>query len=136
MKEKDKGRIRSRFQFPPSVRVRIPNDDDRACHSHADEVCFYETNFVNGLYFPIHPFLRELFSRLSLASAQLVPNLWRIVIFYIVVWMSANDRETNRLDEFLHLYCLRQSKDPSYWEFKPWDRSSRLIIDSSSSLRN
>ena len=41
LKGKDEGRIRSRFQFPPSVKVRIPNDDDRACRSYADEVCFY-----------------------------------------------------------------------------------------------
>ena len=36
---------------------------------------------------------------------------------------------------FLHFYCLRRSKDPGYWEFKPWGRSSRLVLDSPSSLR-
>ena len=45
-----------------------------ACHSYADEVCFYEADFVSGLRFPIHPFVRELFSYLHFASAQLVPN--------------------------------------------------------------
>ena len=39
-------------------------------------------------------------------------------------------------DEFLHFYCLRKSKDPGYWKFKPWDRVFRLILDSSLSLRN
>lgn len=34
--------IRDRFQFPSSVRIRVPDDDNRACHSCADEVCFYE----------------------------------------------------------------------------------------------
>ena len=85
LKGKDEGRIRSRFQFPPSVRVRIPNDDDTACRSYVDKVCFYEANFVSRLHFPIHPFLRELFNRLSLALAQLVLNSWRIVIFCLVV---------------------------------------------------
>ena len=74
-KEKDEKRIRNRFQFPSSVKVRIPNDDDRACHSYADEVCFYEANFISGLHFLVHPFFRELFFRLLLAPAQLVPNL-------------------------------------------------------------
>ena len=119
LKRKDEGRIRSRFQFPSSVRVRIPNDDDKACRSYVDNVCFYEANFVSGLYFPIHPFLRKLFSRLSFDPAQLVPNSWRIVICCTVVWMSANDGDTIRMDEFLHLYYLRRSRDLDYWEFKP-----------------
>ena len=119
LKGKDEGGIRNRFQFPSSVMIRIPNDDDRACHSYTDEVCFYEANFVSGLCFPIHPFLRELFNYLFLAPTQLVPNSSRIVICCMVVWMSANDEDTIRIDEFLHLYCLRRSKDPGYWEFKP-----------------
>ena len=67
LKGKDEGGIRNRFQFPSSVMIRIPNDDDRDCHSYANEVCFYKANFVSGLRFPIPPFLRELFSYLFLA---------------------------------------------------------------------
>ena len=43
--------------------------------------------------------------------------------------MFANDGNVIRRDEFLHFYCLRKSKDPGYYEFKPWDRASRLILD-------
>ena len=50
--------------------------------------------------------------------------------------MSANDGDIIRIDEFLHLYRLGCSKDPGYWKFKSWDRSSRLILDSPSSLQN
>ena len=50
--------------------------------------------------------------------------------------MSANDRDVIRRDEFLHFYRLRKSKDSSYYEFKPWDRASRLILDYPSSHRN
>lgn len=74
LKEKDEKRIRNRFQFPSLFKVRIPDDDDRACHSYADEVCFYEADFINGLHFLVHPFFRELFFCLLLAPAQLVPN--------------------------------------------------------------
>ena len=35
---KDEQRIRDRFQFPDSVKVRISSDEERACHSYADEV--------------------------------------------------------------------------------------------------
>ena len=49
--------------------------------------------------------------------------------------MSANDGDVIKKDEFLHFYRLRKSKDPSYYEFKSWDRASRLILNSLSSLR-
>ena len=59
---KDEKRIRDRFQFPDSMRIRIPSDEDKVCHSYVDKVCFYEANFTSGLHFPAHPFVRELFS--------------------------------------------------------------------------
>ena len=37
---------------------------------------------------------------------------------------------------FLHFSLLRKSKDPDDYEFKPWDKASRLILDYSLSLRN
>ena len=110
---KDKKRIRDRFQFPDSVKIRIPNDEQRACHSYADEVCFYEADFTSGLRFLVHPFIRELFSYLHLAPAQLMPNSWRIIISCMVVWMFANDEDVIKKDEFLHFYCLRKLKDPT-----------------------
>ena len=50
--------------------------------------------------------------------------------------MSANDGDVIKREEFLHFYRLRKSKDPSYYEFKSWDRASRLILDYPSSLLN
>ena len=113
LRGKYEGRIRSRFQFPSSDKVRIPSGDNRACYSYANEA-YYQTNFISDLHFPIHPFLGEPFSHLSLAPAQLVSNSWRIVICYMVVWMSVNDEDTIRMDEFLHLYRLRRSRDLGY----------------------
>ena len=48
--------------------------------------------------------------------------------------MFANDGDVIKRDEFLHFYRLRKSKDPGYYEFKPWDRASRFILDYPSSL--
>ena len=48
--------------------------------------------------------------------------------------MFANDGDVIKKDEFLHFYRLRKSKDLGYYEFKPWDRASRLILDYPSSL--
>nr|POF27201.1 hypothetical protein CFP56_08571 [Quercus suber] len=82
LSEKDEKRIRDRFQFPDSVKIRIPSDEERACHSYVDEFCFYE--------------------------------------------MSTNEGDVIRRDEFLHFYRLRKSKDPGYYEFKSWERASRM----------
>ena len=69
LREKDKKRIRDRFQFSSCTKIRIPDGDDKVYHSYADKVCFYEADFVSGLRFPIHPFIRELFTFLQLSSA-------------------------------------------------------------------
>nr|POF01934.1 hypothetical protein CFP56_06387 [Quercus suber] len=89
-----------------------------------------------SLRFPVYPFVNELFSYLHLAPAQQMPNSWHILVSCMVVWMFANDGDVIRRDEFLHFYRLRKSKDPGYYEFMPWDRTSRLILDYPSSLRN
>ena len=51
------------------------------------------------------------------------------------MWMSANEGDIVRVEEFLHLYHLGRSKLLGYWEFKPWDKKSRLVFDYPSSLR-
>ena len=61
------GRFKDRFQFPKRVRVRLPNEEDRACHFFPGEVYFYEAAFVCGLRFPIHPFLMELLDCFGIA---------------------------------------------------------------------
>ena len=69
-KEKDeKKKNRDRFQFPSSIRIRIPNSYDRVSHSHTNKVCFNEADFISGLCFLICPFIKELFFLLQLALA-------------------------------------------------------------------
>ena len=62
-------------------------------------------------------------------------NLWRIVISCMVIWTTIADRDMITLNEFVHLYCLKESKEFGYYEFVPWDRKSRLIVDLPSSFR-
>ena len=60
-------RFKDRFQFPARVRVRLPKDEDRACHFFPGEVCFYESTFSCELRLPVHPFLMELLAHFGIA---------------------------------------------------------------------
>ena len=48
--------------------------------------------------------------------------------------MIVNDGDTIRLDEFVHLYHLNESKEFGYYELVPKDRKARLIIKLPSSF--
>ena len=39
------------------------------------------------------------------------------------------------INEFVHLYRLKESKEFGYYELIPWDRKSHLIADLPSSFR-
>ena len=45
------------------------------------------------------------------------------------------DEDMITLNEFVYLYCLKESKEFRYYELVPWDKKSRLIIDLPSSFR-
>ena len=60
------GRVRTRYQIPGDVILRIPNSDERAC-SHVEDVALYESALTAGLRFTVQPFIRELLDFLSLA---------------------------------------------------------------------
>ena len=115
------GRFKDRFQFSEWVRVRLPNEEDRACHFFPGEVCFYKAAFVCGLGFPIHPFLMELLDRFGIASGQLMPNSWRIVVSCMGIWLAATDGGILQVDELIYLYCFKESKKHGYYELVPWE---------------
>jgi hypothetical protein len=52
------GRIRSRYQVPEDVVLRIPNSDEHVC-SHVEDVTLYESTLTAGLRFPVQPSIRE-----------------------------------------------------------------------------
>ena len=47
----------------------------------------------------------------------------------MVIWTTIADGDMITLNEFTHLYRLKESKEFGYYEFVPWDRSSRLVVD-------
>jgi hypothetical protein len=101
-------RIRSRYQIPRDVILKIPNLDERAC-SHAKDVTFYESTMMAGLRFPIQQFIRELLDFLSLAPGQVAPNGWRVIISSMVMWRECSDGlDDITMEEFI--YCFEPSQ--------------------------
>ena len=122
-------KFKDRFQFLEGTRARLPRKGEKACAFTHGEVCFYEAVFSCGLRFLVHPFIMELLYYLNLAPGQLMPNSWRIVISCMVSWTTIVNGDMLTINEFAHLYCLKESKEFGYYEFIPWDRKSRLVAD-------
>ena len=112
-------KFRDRLLFPERVRICLPRKEERACHFLPGEVCFYEAVFQCGLRFPIHPFIMELLNHFNIAPRQLMPNLWRIVISYIEIWKVITEGDMIRVDKFIHLYRLKESKEYRYYKLVP-----------------
>ena len=127
-------RLKDRFQFPARVRVCWPNDEDRAYYFFPGEIYFYEAAFSCSLRFPIHPFIMELLDHFGIAPGQLMPNLWRIVVHCMKVWLAAVGDKI-KVGELVHMYCLKESKEYWYFELVPWERKTRIIKGLSSSFR-
>ena len=128
-------KFKNRFQFPEGTGAHLPRKDEKACAFAYGEVCFYEAAFSCGLRFPVHPFIMKLLHYLNLAPGQLMPNSWRIVISCMVIWTIIADGDMLTVNEFVHLYRLKESKEFGYYEFVPWDRKSRLVADLPLSFR-
>ena len=75
----------------------------------------------------------ELFHHLNIASGQLMPNSWRIVISCMEIWMIVTDEDMIRLDEFVYQHHLKESKEFGYYKLVPWFKKARIIIDLPSS---
>ena len=66
----------------------------------------------------------ELLGFFGIASGQLMPNLWRIVVNCMEIWLTANE-DMIKVGELVHLYRLKESKKYGYYELVPWARRAR-----------
>ena len=112
-------KFRDRFQFPDETRARLPRKGEKAYAFAQGEVCFYEAAFLCGIRFPIHPFIMELLNHLNITLGQLMLNSWKTVISCMVIWTTIVDGDMITLNELIHLYSLKESKEFGYYELVP-----------------
>ena len=48
-----------------------------------------------------------------------MPNLWRIVVSCMGIWLASTDKDMIRVDELVYLYRLKESKEHGYYELLP-----------------
>ena len=132
--DKTVGRFKDKFQFPERVHVRRPTNEDKTCHFFPCKICFYEAAFTCRLRLPVHPFIMELLGFFDIAPGQLMPNLWRIVVNCMEIWLAANE-DIIKVSELVHLYRLKESKEYGYYELVPWVRKARIVRGLPSSFK-
>ena len=76
----------------------------------------------------------EVLNHFNIAPGQLMPKLWRIVISCMEIWMVVIECDMIRLDEFVRLYHLKESKEYEYYKLVPRVRKVRIITDLPSSF--
>uniref|UniRef100_A0A2N9EPN1 Uncharacterized protein n=1 Tax=Fagus sylvatica TaxID=28930 RepID=A0A2N9EPN1_FAGSY len=130
-------KLRSRYQIPEDVVLRIPESDEVACSSRFGDVAFYEADFNAGVRFPMQPLMRELLDRLNLAPGQLAPNAWRTVVGSMVMWKVLSEgKDDLTLDELLFCYKPCQiPASPGFWSLNMRQRGLKLIVGTPSSNR-
>ena len=53
----------------------------------------------------------EHLNHFNIAPRQLMSNSWRIMISCMEIWMVVIEGEMIRVDEFIHLYRLKELKE-------------------------
>ncbi|KAK0582319.1 hypothetical protein LWI29_024133 [Acer saccharum] len=100
-------KYKSRFDIPDLVTLMLPGD--RAMWNPPENaVAIYGAMLSCGVTLPLQPFIARFLTEAQIASAQLAPNSYRILMCLCLMWkLKGYGPPTPR--EIRHFYTLRQA---------------------------
>ncbi|GFY86457.1 hypothetical protein Acr_05g0000960 [Actinidia rufa] len=110
MTQEELDRFRESYSLPPSVQIRLPEDDKTIASTRPSKVAFYEVAFHAGLRLPIHPTIRKIIYYYNICPTQLVLNAWQSLVCTVVVWRA--HKLSISFNEFRSLFVLNKNPKP------------------------
>lgn len=115
----------NRFNLGQNFLYRVPKSSDISSKCFLGEITVFKGDLDGGLRFPFHPFLKSLLVKHNLTPGQIVPNGWRMLVYFLLVCMK-NDispsvkvcrlvfdmRYLAGLKHFVYLTCKQNFKVP------------------------
>ena len=105
MSEKVFKELRTRFQIPDHISIRLPKKKEKCYIGRTADVGMYDVVIAAGLRLPLTALHRQLVDFMGLSVRQITPNAWRTVIGAEVLWgrLSGGNHQLS-LDEFFYCY--------------------------------
>ncbi|KAK3017915.1 hypothetical protein RJ639_002791 [Escallonia herrerae] len=75
--------LRERCEIPPTIKLRLPDENESANMTTLDEIGVYWDMFINGFRVPLHPFVIRVLKVYGLAPDQFSPHAWRFMSSFI-----------------------------------------------------
>ena len=123
--------LRSHYQIPNHIPIRLPRKDERYYSRRTADVGMYDVMFVARLKLPLTALHCLLADFLGLSVNQIASNAWRIFIGAQILWdsLSGGNRQLS-LDEFFYCYRLQHIvSSKGTYHFAARERDLRLVSD-------
>ena len=118
--------IRTKYNIPLSVQLRVPHMDERPECLKSDGIALHIDLFDLGLCLPLQPFYMKMFSYLGMAHGQLSLPGWRTLTGLQVLWSEVLRRNIS-IWELRGLYQFKKLKGPVIAYFVAWGDHGNIV---------
>ena len=138
MTESHLNTLRTKYQIPDNIRLRLPEKSEKCYYRGVDGVGIYEQALKAGLRFPLSSLHRRLLQYLGLSVTQISPNAWRVFIGVEVLYGAMSDGARRlTVEEFFHCYRPTEIvKSKGMYSFAARSPLLRLVSDTPDSNRD
>ena len=99
-----------RYRPPFGVQVWSPDILTSYVVQVPKMVCFFEVAFNNGLYFPLHPFIKRVLQHFNVCPSQLSLNFWGILVGMLVFFRDKG-LGVPSIALFLDLFSVKEAAE-------------------------